>query len=329
MLQYRHSKVDHEKLISQIELLKLNLQYLSYQQIDKVKWDDCINKSSNRLIYAESIYLDNMCEHWDAIILDDYKAVMPIPWKKKMGIKYIYQPPFTQQGGIYSSLKLPEEILESFIIKASQHFKFATFTLNYSNLLNLKKASPFEYKLRNNFILPMNENYIQKSNSLSNDFRRKLKKSTSFNLKYSESENIKLAIHSFKKNYQDRNLNLKAKDYSNFEELCKYYKSKNRLIIRKVDDEENLLSIVLLLKDNNRIYNLLPCLFDVGKEKFANYFLYNCLIEEFSENNLILDFEGSEIKGVANFYSKITSMNQPYPFIKFNNLPKLVKLIKK
>ena len=53
------------------------IYYLPYQQIDKEKWDACIAQSSNSLIYACSFYLEALSENWDALVLDDYEAVMP------------------------------------------------------------------------------------------------------------------------------------------------------------------------------------------------------------------------------------------------------------
>ena len=94
----------------------LKITYLTYQEIDKAKWDDCINQSINKLIYAESVYLDAMAENWDAIIMNDYEAVMPLTWKKKFGIKYLYQPAFIQQGGIFSRKKIDGKLIDSFKI---------------------------------------------------------------------------------------------------------------------------------------------------------------------------------------------------------------------
>jgi len=61
------------------------IQYLTNHEIDKVKWDECINSASNGLIYAYSFYLDHMSKHWDALVLGDYNAVMPLTWNKKYG----------------------------------------------------------------------------------------------------------------------------------------------------------------------------------------------------------------------------------------------------
>ena len=36
----------------------LKIQHLTHRQIDKAKWDDCIDKADNGLLYAYSFYLD-------------------------------------------------------------------------------------------------------------------------------------------------------------------------------------------------------------------------------------------------------------------------------
>lgn len=308
----------------------MKIIYLPYEKIDKSKWDHCLQQSINKLIYAESVYLDTMCAQWDAIVLDNYDAIMPLPWRKKMGIKYLYQPAFLQQGGIFSNKELPNEIIEAFIDKASQHFKFAELSLNFLNTIEYKSNSPFSINLRNNFILSLENKFEINIQNYSNDFKRKLKKTDSSNLSYFKSTDFKEAIQFYKKTYKDRKLNVTTKDYANFEELCKFYQNKKRVIIRKVVNNQNkIMSIVLMLKDQNRLYNLLPCVTEEGKNISSNYFLYHSIIEEFSGKIQTMDLEGSDIKGIAEFYQKMTKTNQPYPFIKINNLPRVVKLLKK
>ena len=77
------------------------IRYLPYNDIDKKKWDACIAAADNGLVYAGSMYLDAMAQNWDALILDDYKAVMPLTWKKKYSIHYLYQPFFTSCLGVF------------------------------------------------------------------------------------------------------------------------------------------------------------------------------------------------------------------------------------
>src|ERR1051325_9907587 len=78
-----------------------SVSYLQNANIDKVKWDKCIDTATNGLIYAYSFYLDTMAKNWDALVMNDYEAVMPITWNKKYGIYYVYQPAFTANLGVF------------------------------------------------------------------------------------------------------------------------------------------------------------------------------------------------------------------------------------
>ena len=308
----------------------LELNYLTYDQINKTKWDACINNSINKLIYAESFYLDTITDNWDAIVLNDYEAVMPLIWKKKFGIKYLYQPAFFQQGGIFSSKQLQNEILYAFITTASQHFKFGEFTLNFLND-SLHADGFFTLKKRNNFIYQLGNTYDKIAAAYSTHIKESLKIAEKFQLQYIKSVDYKKAINIYKKLYKERLPDFKNKDYVNFETICNYYLNLNRIIVREVwsNDGNSILACVVLLKDENRLYNLVSSVFPEGKKMQANYFLYDNIFKEFSVANIIFDFEGSDIPGIAYFYKKWATANQQYPFIKWNLLPAPIKLIKR
>jgi hypothetical protein len=50
---------------------------------------------------------------------------------------------------------------------------------------------------------------------------------------------------------------------------------------------------------------------------------------EYAGTNYILDFEGSDIEGIANFYQQFGSIPQPYYSLSYNHLPWLLRLVKK
>ena len=66
-----------------------SIRYLTRREIDTTKWDHCIDTAGNGLIYAYSFYLDHMARNWDALVLNDYEAVMPLTWNSKFGIRYL------------------------------------------------------------------------------------------------------------------------------------------------------------------------------------------------------------------------------------------------
>ena len=58
------------------------ISFVSHNQIDKSKWDYCMDKSINRSVYGISWYLDIVSENWDALIYGDYELIIPVPSKK-------------------------------------------------------------------------------------------------------------------------------------------------------------------------------------------------------------------------------------------------------
>jgi hypothetical protein len=61
----------------------------------------------------------------------------------------------------------------------------------------------------------------------------------------------------------------------------------------------------------------------------ATHLLIDEVIKEFSNQALIFDFEGSDIKSVAYFYSKFGSHKVHYLQIKANRLPFWCRFLKK
>src|ERR1051326_1373939 len=131
------------------------LQYLLHNEIDKTKWDKCIDEANNGLIYSFSFYLDHMAKHWDGLVLNDYEAILPLTWNKKFGIHYLYQPPFTASLGIFGQ-NLNEEINKQFIQGIPKKFKLIEISLNSGNSM----GAPLPFLIsRTNYILSLDKIY--------------------------------------------------------------------------------------------------------------------------------------------------------------------------
>src|SRR5947208_2204321 len=76
------------------------IRILPAGEIDPVKWSKCVADAANGLIYSNYEYLNMICDNWHGLVIDDYKTVMALPWRKKFGIRYVYAPAFSQQHGI-------------------------------------------------------------------------------------------------------------------------------------------------------------------------------------------------------------------------------------
>ena len=59
------------------------------------------------------------------------------------------------------------------------------------------------------------------------------------------------------------------------------------------------------------------------------YFLFDHIIEQFSEQSFLLDFEGSDIPNLAFFYSGFGAVEEKFTGIKLNRLPFYLKWLKR
>ena len=78
------------------------IRCLKRNEIDVEKYNTCIKNAVQSNIYAFSWYLDIVTDNWAVLVLNDYEAVMPLPWKQKYFIKYVTQPLWTLQLGVFS-----------------------------------------------------------------------------------------------------------------------------------------------------------------------------------------------------------------------------------
>ena len=306
----------------------MEIQYIPYKEIDKKKWDECIINATNSLMYAHSFYLDNCTNHtWDALVIGNYETVMPITHRKKYGITYLYQPYFLQQAGIFSIKKIDESVVNLFVSKIQSRFQFAEIDFNYANaFVSNKNINVTE---RNNFILSLNDTYKNISAKFNSNFIRNVKQASKRSFSYEKVNAADELVDLYKKLYGSRFKKVKISDYDALKINCKTLLANNNLILRKVSVNGITHAAIILLKDAKRLYNIAPSVTDEGRKLSANHFLYNSIIEEFAEQDLTLDFEGSDIKGVASFYQSMNPTNEKYISIKYNNLLKLVKLFKK
>src|SRR5579875_594423 len=111
------------------------IHYIRNNAIDKTLWNQCIDNAGNGLIYAYSIYLDCMADNWDALVFNNYEAVMPLPWRKKFGIYYLYQPFFVAQLGLFGN-NITAELLEKFLNAIPSKYPYWDLSFNHKNLFS-------------------------------------------------------------------------------------------------------------------------------------------------------------------------------------------------
>ncbi len=298
------------------------IAYIPHAAIDKAKWNALIDAAPNGVTYAHTNFLDAMSPGWDALIAGDYDTVMPLTWRKKLGIRYLCQPAFSQQLGVFSLTPIQAPLVESFLRKVVQHFRLIEIFLNEANATQANQTGS------TNFVLNLHKPYELLKQAYSKDLHKNLARTQKFALSYNESGNVQEAIAQYRLLYGQR-LGYRPQDFAALQSVCEKWINEGKCLVREVylDDvkRHELLSIGLFLKDKNRLYNIASSTLPNGRTLEANHFLFDQLIREFAGQPLILDFEGSDLPGVARFYQKFSPENRPYFFWKHNRLPAVLR----
>lgn len=308
-----------------------NIKYMSHDLIDKAKWDQCIEHASNGLVYAYSFYLDTMADHWDALVLseglhseDDYKAVMPLTWKKKYGIHYLYQPFLTAQLGVFGN-GINAELMESFLSAIPRKFKYADIYLNKQNLFPLQQ---YELYQRSNYVLDLHKPYEQLYKKYNENIQRNIKKALQggciIQKGFDIVKVIDLALRQMKKHSKES-----AENADRFSKLYHLLKPQRRTLTYGISLKDELLASAVFFFSHKRAYYILVGNHPAGKTIGASHALIDAFIKDHSGQDLILDFEGSDIPSLALFYSSFGAVEEKYAGLKLNRLPFYLKWLKK
>jgi hypothetical protein len=311
-----------------------HIRHLKRQEIDIARWDTCISQSTNQLLYARHFYLDAITAgQWDALVLEDYEAVMPLTWRRKWGTGYLCQPAFTQQTGIFSPSMITPGMIDAFLAAATRHYRFAEIYLNYGN------PHP-SFRVHENLVLPLDEPYSLLESRYKKDLLRNLRLAAAAGLAYTQDLDPDMAIEAYRGQYAARHPNIRPEDYTRFRKLCLSLKSatppipgptpqpKAELILRAAVSSGQLCATALLIRDSSRLYLLQSTTPPAGRKLEANHFLIDQIIREYAGTGLVLDFEGSDLPGIAYFYTNFGAIRQPYFFHRHNRLPWPWRLLK-
>ncbi len=287
--------------------------YVPGREIDKGRWDNCMFNSDNGLIYGCSFYLDHITDNWDGLVLNDYEAVMPLPWRKKWGINYIYHPFATAQLGLFGN-NINADLLYSFLATIPSKFGYWDYPLNYENLFQINS---FPLYKRVNYILSLKDQYKELYNGYKENIRRNIKKCKKYGCSFATKINIEDIL------LLAKNTSLIAdKDAKKFSALFHFLKDKEIAQTYGIVSHKNeLLASCVFFIWRERAYYILVGNHPNGRTMGASHALIDQFIQDHAGENLVLDFEGSDIRNLAFFYSSFGAKQENYSAIRYNRLP--------
>lgn len=302
------------------------IRFIAHQDIDKQKWDACMNEAQNGFIYGYSWYLDIVAPGWNALVQSEYEAVFPLPTVRKI-VQVAYQPFFAQQLGLFYKDHAKSASVDEFLTELPSSYKYVNICLNEYNDSFVRH--PYKVVQRSNHILHLHQSYEEIYKHFNDQTKRNVNKGKKNALQIREAsadEVVDLYIHN--KGADTEVLN--ETHYTTLKKLLSTALAKNIARCYAVTNaQQQVLSCAAFYFHKNRIIYQLGASSADGREQQSMSFLFDHIIKENSNQDKLLDFEGSDIPSVARYFAGFGSLGVKYNRVVANLLPWPLSLLKK
>jgi len=290
------------------------MHLLKRDEIDVKLWDSVIARCPSGLPYGFSQILD-VCtdKQWMGIVSEDYQWVMPLPYNRKLlGFRQFYQPYLLQQLGIFGRIPDAIEVEEVFrIIKKNSKRGIFAFQENNSSFV-----APYSLA-KTNIILDVDRSYQEIQQGYHKALRRRLNKD--YDDQWLQSDDLKLEDildlymeHTYK--LYGANEKMTQQYIRAFVQTC-YDMGLIKLLALKAPDSV-IYSGYIIIVTKSRVIKALSFNNVLYKHYSGPTRLIDNTIQKYAGKPFIIDFAGSEIKSVAEFYKPFNPTVRPYFIVK-------------
>ncbi len=278
------------------------IHYLERHQIDSTKWDTCIASNPHtENLFAYSGYLDIACDAWSALVLDDYVSIMPLPWRQKLGIYYIYPPFFLPSLGIFGK-EIENEYFTSWVNAIPQKFQWIDLLLHENLYEGLQNFTGIWHKT---FTLDCSLPYMELKKAYHKNHKRNCQKASEEGLSIVNNFSFSETINLFKENQAKMfKAGYKTADYKRLMHLLEYLQKNRQLKSYGVlDGNGTLCAAVLFPNLNGKYYFLFSGRNAASNQNRAMFLLLDTFIQQHAEEFCTLIFNGSDNLHIAKFYA--------------------------
>jgi hypothetical protein len=279
------------------------LRHIIHENINRVLWDKCVSRAFNGDVFGFSWFLDAVFDRWDALIIDDYKAVMPIPVYIKKRFRKIAQKIIPIKFNLYFNVHIETKIKDidlnfTVLFKTINVIKTENKEL-FSNEMRFKKHKSFHMDLINSYdsLKHTYSDFVKKQIKISEENK------IFYNIGILPNGIALLASISDKLNKKQQNLIRKITAVS-----LRKFKGE---IYGAFNDKNRLIATAFFLNSHFKTYLITSYQTKESINKRALFGLIDYYLKTHSELALTLDFFGLNAMP-DEFYLGIGAVEYPY-----------------
>jgi hypothetical protein len=216
---------------------------------------------------------------------------------------------------------------DAFLKMLLSNFRFFETRTNSKNYFSVFE----EYQQKRDIqVIDLKQPYETILSRFRRDRKKDLRKAKRSELNMKIENNLDKFINLYKLNVGKKVKKIKEIDYYNLKLLITACIDKKKGEILSVyDGEGNLVAAGFFLKDKERVVKLVSSTDYNNRKNGANTFLIEKAVRKYYEAFDLFDFGGSSVKSIASFNLSFGAHTENYLQLKYNGLPKILKLFKK
>ncbi len=317
----------------------MKIELIASERIDEDKWNDFISRSPQGSPYTLYQTLSILLPGWKAIVVEqdgEWEAVFPFPRKKKYGISYCFQLPWTQHSGI---------LLAPYELKNAQYLEKVKKIINGILDIATKKCLAFDLALSPEFdyVLPFlwkgfeitpkftyQLNLTQEQeieDNFSSSTRKKIRKAEKCDYVIRPLQNVSELIRIYRKEVGDRLSHLKHENYVQLENLIRFLLKNDQAAAFEAWSGNEFAGGLVLYLDKRTAYFPLGITMESHRSSgLMSLLLKESMIHVKERGCEVFDFEGSSIEDIERFFRGFGAL--PVTYMNISKFPKWLKLIR-
>lgn len=252
----------------------------------------------------------------------EYRAVMPVPLRRKRGMWVVHQPLFCQFLGVFGT-NLTPNLVNAFAQKMLQQRW-------YGSILHLSPPFPPHSELFlfhsptvcHTHLLDLSRSYETLYHHFSPDTRRHLRQAKTADWEVQESNDPRPLLSLFRHYQADRIPGGVGEwAYALFEHLFEELQKRRFATLRYALRSGQIEAGAVFVQSDNRIIYLFNAASELGRRNHARTLLINQMIREQAGcEGRLFDFESPEKESIARFYKGFGAEPSPYVVVRWNRL---------
>lgn len=285
------------------------LNKVNFQNLDVAKWNRLVDLYEGYGLPHRVENLRLLHSDWVFIIQDDYEAGMAMAVKNTWGQPTVFTPklfPFS----VWLGANAPKWDELQNILSEIRYFNF--FLKGIPDIpRGFDRVYQITLELRTNARL-----------------KKKLEKAAEAAVVISASNEI-LSDELYWLIAYLKNLHpVYDKDFEiTFKEFCRQLMQENRLVVYRATKDQELMGILLTVSDNGWSYSLKSALHEHGKEYEVMSALQHQAINDALKAGKKVDFGGSNLSGVRQFYRSLGGVDEKYQHLVWVRRPLWLKVL--